>query len=119
MSEVSCLEFKIRRCALVRIQVASLSVSLLIAVIFGKKETEVAKCIICEHISYAVSEEVAARTLLELKDYCLNGQTVEIEIDKIKTDTLSFPDHIQLAGANDAKFCVAQFFIYHSADTNK
>ena len=85
----------------------------------GKRETEVAKCIICEHISYAVSEEIAVKTLLELKDYCLNGRTVNIEIENTIEDTLSFPDHIQLAGENDAKFCVAQFFIYHSADTNK
>ena len=92
---------------------------LLVSISFSKKETEVSKCIVCEHISYAISEKEAIRTLLELKDYCLNGRTVDIQIDNQITPTELFPDHIQLVGENDANFCVAQFFIYHSADTNK
>ena len=92
---------------------------LLLSIGFGKQETEVSKCIVCEHISYAISEEVAIETLLQVKDYCLNGRTVDIKINNIESSTSSFPDHIQLVGENEANFCVAQFFIYHSADTNK
>ena len=91
----------------------------MVSICFGKKETEGSKCIVCEHISYAISEKEAIRTILELKDYCLNGRTVDITIENQSIDTLSCPDHIQLIGENDANFCVAQFFIYHSADTNK
>ena len=53
----------------------------------SKSETEVAKCIICEHISYAISEDEATKSLIQMKDYCLTGQTIEVLIQNQNTGT--------------------------------